>query len=68
MYNFMKVLSYLVWEEGFPYSLENIRFKPMIAHIETIKVISVFAGSFSPLLTFMKSSGFSLEYQDISEC
>ena len=53
--------------ERFSLLLENIRFKSIIFQIETIKVISIFAGSFSPLLTFVKSSGFPLEYQDILE-
>ena len=46
---------------------ENTRFKPIIFQIETIKVINIFAGSFSPLLTSVKSSGFSLESLPSSE-
>ena len=47
---------------------ENTRFNPVISQIETIKVISIFSGSFSLLLTYVKSLGFSLELQDISKC
>ena len=47
---------------------ENTRFNPVIFQIEAVKIISIFAGSFSPLLTFVKSSDFSLEHQDIPKC
>ena len=43
------------------------RFKSVIFHIETLKVISIFTSSFSLLLTFVKSSGFSLESLPSSE-
>ena len=39
---------------------ENIRFKPVIFQTETIKVISIFAGSFSPFVNFCEVIRFSI--------
>ena len=39
---------------------ENIRFKPIIFQVETMKVISIFAGSFSPFVNFCEVLRFSI--------
>ena len=59
-FNFTKVLSQLVWEEDFPYSLKTW-FKPVIFQIETIKFVSIFTGSFSPFVNFCEVIRFSIK-------
>ena len=47
---------------SFSLLLENTRFKPVIFQIETIKVINIFASSFSPFVNFCEVIRFLIQF------